>query len=208
MNEMFKPEMMRDFRPGKNPEQEAAPESGVRRSAEPRGVEKGKDDIAKADAQRKMEEAFFARGEAMDAAHTAGETLPMNAAEKQAAENDTLRAEREMRAALQADIDRAAAGVKQAAEYLRATHHVDDPMAALAERATGGTWGKIKGFFGRIGKAELQAKERALDTYDRMGRNLAEMQARANEMDMRLNKPMMVRESKRISAERGPIGKR
>src|ERR1043166_8432131 len=109
MNEMVRPEMMRDMMPkpeGEKPRDDADREriSGTFAKAEAPKPDAKAEAAAKAQAESDLEKAFFARGEQMNAAHSVGDILPKNAAEMAGEANQETEAMRKEVAQLKSEI--------------------------------------------------------------------------------------------------------
>ncbi len=93
--------------------------------------------------------------------------------------NDAERIAAQNKAELEEKIVRARAGLEKAADYLRSKH----------------------------GIADQRAKDQALDTFDKMGKSLSEMEATANAMGNARTNPLQAQRSRQITAERNQPGR-
>lgn len=155
----------------------------------------------RAAAAQEAEDAFFARGEKMSAAHQAGETI-----EKNAAEMDGERGEQRQRLAERAELLRAELpglqnAVTAAERRLHREFGIADADAEMTKRASSG-WESVKSFFGGLFSKKESMKNAALEDYRRLRDRHSDRQEELNETENRLNRPEQVAQAMKLKAER------
>jgi hypothetical protein len=174
-------------------------------------------------ADNTAEQAFFAKGEVMDQAHTAGKSLEYrNKAERRgdagaerhemAQEAEALRAEipamEQQFARAEQHLDQMLAGRTLSAEEQRmlGDEKVITPGkrvdAFMGARSKGGFAEKAKSFFGGLFSKKTRELNHAIELYASVRDQFNEKQSRLNELDNRLNSPEAVRQAMQLKAER------
>lgn len=156
---------------------------------------------AAATEQKKTEEDFFAKGEAIDAAHASGADRSRSAAERRGDAGEERYQMAERAAALRGQRPALEEQLARAERVLRG-QGVKDIDETMAKRAAGGFMEQVKGFFGGLFSKKTRELNNAMALYasirDAYNENMAEL----NEIDARLNRGEEFRRAMQIKAER------
>ncbi len=159
--------------------------------------------------EQAAEDAFFARGEKISAAHEAGEELEATETERlgqrrqdrhegRSQDQSLLEERAEL---LRAELPGLQNAVTAAERRLHREFGIQDADAEMTKRASSG-WESLKSFFGGLFSKKESMKNAALEDYRRLRDRYSERQEELNETENRLNRPEQVAQAMKLKGER------